>query len=92
MILDEEDQNSCQSHELFKDGLMVNSVDTEIAQMSKPSDMTIHWKALEEHFLMVPLVFLDNDFREKNAFSEIFSKNLISIVKELIIWCHISNE
>jgi hypothetical protein len=22
----------------------------------KPTDMTIHWKALEEHFLMVPLV------------------------------------
>jgi hypothetical protein len=31
--------------------------DTEIAQKipTKPTDMTIHWKALEEHFLMVPL-------------------------------------
>jgi hypothetical protein len=33
--------------------------DTEIAQnilrLSKP-DMTIHWKALRKHFLMVPLV------------------------------------
>jgi hypothetical protein len=34
--------------------------DTEIAQKNlrllKPTDMTIHWKALEEHFLMVPLL------------------------------------
>jgi hypothetical protein len=22
----------------------------------KPTDMTIHWKALEEHFLMVPSI------------------------------------
>jgi hypothetical protein len=29
--------------------------------------MTIHWKALEEHFLMVPW--------ENNPFSEFFSKN-----------------
>jgi hypothetical protein len=31
--------------------------DTEIAQnlrLSKPTDMTIHWKALEEHIRMVP--------------------------------------
>jgi hypothetical protein len=25
-------------------------------RFSKHTDMTIHWKALEEHFLMVPLV------------------------------------
>jgi hypothetical protein len=34
--------------------------DTEIAQKiskwSKPIDMTIHWKALEEHFLITPVV------------------------------------
>jgi hypothetical protein len=38
--------------------------DTEIAKQTsrllKPTDMTIHWKALEEHFLMVPLVFRCN--------------------------------
>jgi hypothetical protein len=33
--------------------------------------MTIHWKALEEHFLMVPFVFQFNHFPGKNAF---FSK------------------
>jgi hypothetical protein len=38
--------------------------------------MTIHWKALEEHFLMVTLVSLFNHFPEKNAFSEFFSKKL----------------
>jgi hypothetical protein len=25
-------------------------------RLSQPTDMTIHWKALEEHFLVVPLV------------------------------------
>jgi hypothetical protein len=28
-----------------------------VLRLSRPTDMTIHWKALEEHFLMVPLVF-----------------------------------
>jgi hypothetical protein len=36
--------------------------------------MTIHWKAIEEHFLTVPLVFRFNHFRRENAFSEFFSK------------------
>jgi hypothetical protein len=48
---------------------------TKIAQnvlrLSKPTDTTIHWKALEEHFLMVPLVFRFNHFRGKFEF---FSK------------------
>jgi hypothetical protein len=35
--------------------------------------MTIHWKALEQHFLVAPLVFRFNHFQEKNAFSEFFS-------------------
>jgi hypothetical protein len=55
--------------------------DTEIAQnrlrMSKPTDMTIHWKGLEEYFLMVPLVFRFNHIRVKNAFSVFLSKNII---------------
>jgi hypothetical protein len=42
----------------------------------KPTDMTIHWKALEEHFLMVPLVFQFNHLRGERGFSEFFSKNL----------------
>jgi hypothetical protein len=29
----------------------------ETQRLSKPIDMTIHWKALEEHFLRIPLVF-----------------------------------
>jgi hypothetical protein len=36
--------------------------------------MTIHWKALEEHFLMGQLVLLF-DIGEKNAFSEFSKKN-----------------
>jgi hypothetical protein len=36
--------------------------------------MTIHWKALGEHILMVLLVFNFNHFGAKNAFSEFFSK------------------
>jgi hypothetical protein len=30
-------------------------------RLSKHTDMTIHWKAPEEHFLMVPLVFWFNN-------------------------------
>jgi hypothetical protein len=53
--------------------------DTEIAQRklrySKPIDMTIHWKGLEEHFLMVPLVFRFNHVQgEKNYFLIFFSQ------------------
>jgi hypothetical protein len=29
-------------------------------RLSKPTDMAIHWKDLEEHFLMVSLVFQFN--------------------------------
>jgi hypothetical protein len=48
--------------------------DTEIApppkkkKLSKPTDVTIHWNALEEHFLVVPLFFRLNHFGGKNAF------------------------
>jgi hypothetical protein len=45
--------------------------------------VTIHWNALEEHFLMVPLVFRFNHFWGKNAFSEFFSiKN--SVIEEFM--------
>jgi hypothetical protein len=54
--------------------------DTEIApkniRLLKPTDMTIHWKALKEHFAMVPLVFAIHPFfGDKNEFSEFFSKS-----------------
>jgi hypothetical protein len=39
--------------------------------------MTIHWKALEEHFLMVLLVFRFKHFFGENAFFEFFSKTSI---------------
>jgi hypothetical protein len=32
----------------------------ENVQLLKPTDMTIHWKALEGRFLMAPLVFQFN--------------------------------
>jgi hypothetical protein len=52
--------------------------DTDFApqnlRLSKPTDMTIHWKGLEEHFLMVPLDFQFNHFWRQNQFSEFFSK------------------
>jgi hypothetical protein len=37
------------------------------SRMSKPTDMTIHWKALEEHILMVPFVFRFNFLWGKSA-------------------------
>jgi hypothetical protein len=45
---------------------MLDFWDTEIAQkinIIEPTDMTIPWKALEEHFLMVPLLFQFNHLR-----------------------------
>jgi hypothetical protein len=57
--------------------LRTDGRDTEIAQnlrLSKHSDMTIHWRALEEHFLMVPLVFRFNHFWREKALSEFFSE------------------
>jgi hypothetical protein len=42
-------------------------------RLSEPINMTIQWEALEEHFLMVPLVFQFNYF-QGNAFSEFFAK------------------
>jgi hypothetical protein len=63
------------NHFLGKNAFSTTSVTKGLTQklpkklrLSKPTDMTIHWKALEEHFLMVPLVFMEN------AFSEFFSK------------------
>jgi hypothetical protein len=49
----------------------------------KPTDMTIHWKALEEHFLMVPLVFRFTHFRGEMHFLN-FS---ISVLTELSQVC-----
>jgi hypothetical protein len=58
--------------------------DTEIppppnVRLAKPTDMTIRWKALEEHLLMVPLVFRFNQFQGIIAFSEFFLTKLQSL-------------
>jgi hypothetical protein len=45
--------------------------------------MTSHWKALDEHFLMVPVVFRSNHFWGENAFSDLFSIKKNSVLKEL---------
>jgi hypothetical protein len=42
----------------------------------KPTDMTIHWKALEVHSLMVPLVFRFNHFGGKMNFLNFSQKSL----------------
>jgi hypothetical protein len=47
--------------------LMVTSV-TKLPQKhcrNIPTDTTIHWKDLEEHFLMVPLVFRFDHFHQR---------------------------
>jgi hypothetical protein len=41
-------------------------------RLLKPTDMTIHWKALEEHFLMVTFIV----FRFNHIRGEIFPQNL----------------
>jgi hypothetical protein len=51
-------------------------------RLSKPTDMTIHWKGLGKHFLMVPLVVRFNQFSgEKSIFSIFLIKS--SVLKEL---------
>jgi hypothetical protein len=35
-------------------------VTQNLPEMAKPTDMTIHWKAFEEHFLTIPLVLRFN--------------------------------
>jgi hypothetical protein len=67
--------------------MMITSVtkgrDTEIVppkkhlRLSKHTDMTIHWKGLEEHFLMVPLVF-----RFNHAFSGEKKINFLNFSKK----------
>jgi hypothetical protein len=47
----------------------------EILRLSQHTDMTIRWKALEEHFLMVPLAFQFTIFG--NAFSEFKKKAVL---------------
>jgi hypothetical protein len=47
-------------------------------RLSKHADMTIHWKAIEVHFLMVPIVFSIKPFSVNSGkrFSVFFSNNL----------------
>jgi hypothetical protein len=40
----------------------------KLPQKNKIVDMTIHWKSLQEHILMVPLVFRFNHFWGKIIF------------------------
>jgi hypothetical protein len=60
-------------------------------RLSKPTDMTIHWKFFEDHFLMVPFfdptIFRSNHFQGANAFSEFFSKNLSPKTVKTCIVC-----
>jgi hypothetical protein len=49
-------------------------------RLSKHTDMTIHWKALEEHFLMLSNGTISHSIHPISgevAFSEFFSKNLL---------------
>jgi hypothetical protein len=52
-------------------------------RLSKPTDMTIHWKALEEYSLMVPLVFRFNHFWGENAFYDFFSLSKSSVLEHV---------
>jgi hypothetical protein len=56
---------------------MVTSVangGTQKLPMSEPTNMTIHWKALEEHFLMVPSVSRFKHFFGGKCFYEFLIK------------------
>jgi hypothetical protein len=47
-------------------------------RLSKPNDMTIQWKALEEYFLMQPLVFLFKRLPWKNSFSTFWDLKVLA--------------
>jgi hypothetical protein len=53
--------------------------DTEIPppklRLSEHTDMTVHWKAIEEHFLMAPVVFRFNHFRGRRMHFLDFPQN-----------------
>jgi hypothetical protein len=53
-------------------------------RLLKDIDMTIHWKCLEEHFMMVPLVFRFNHFRGKIHFLT-FSRTHLSLKSYLML-------
>jgi ABC-type uncharacterized transport system permease subunit len=61
--------------------------DTEIAQnnlrLLKRTDMTIHWKALGKHFMMVPLVVRFIQFLGNKCIFCIFLKKPQSLKTEL---------
>jgi hypothetical protein len=54
-----------------------------VLRVSKHTDMTIHWKGLEEHFLMVPLVF-----RGKSIFRIFLRKktSVLTLRVKLLTW------
>jgi hypothetical protein len=55
-------------------------------RLTKHIDITIHWKGLEEHFLMEPLVFWFNHFQGEKLIFGIFIKKT-SVLKELTWVC-----
>jgi hypothetical protein len=69
---------SCQTwnHQLNVISVSGGHLMMPILASSKHTDVTIHWKAQKENFLMVPLVFQFNKFPWNNAFYEYFSKTL----------------
>jgi hypothetical protein len=58
----------------------------EKLRLLKSTNMTIHWKALEEHFLMAPLVFRFNSF---SGGKSIFSQKNLSLKSCYCFYCEI---
>jgi hypothetical protein len=54
-----------------------------LLKLSKPTNMTIHWKALEEHFLMVPQVFSIQPFSGEILIFCIFLKKPWSTISKM---------
>jgi hypothetical protein len=71
--------------------------DTEIVfknvRLSKLADMAIHWNVLEEHFLMVQLVFRFTHFRGGGGmhFLNFSSKNLKGVNLTVVVQQHKSS-
>jgi hypothetical protein len=63
----------------------------KLSNKYKPTDMTIHWKALEEHFLMVPFVFRFNNFQGKMHFLNFSKKNSVLKYSHKMLICSLGS-
>jgi hypothetical protein len=87
------------NHLLTPYGLMVTSVTEGGTQklpkrLSKHTDMTIHWKALEEHFLLVPFPQKQTSTTEHSSYiyiAPVLSNDLLNSLPSIQPSCSLTS-